>query len=626
MRSNSLLVTATSLLWIVSGCNGTSTPGSSANPPGSVLDKPGSAFAPIFVDENASGRAPELKLVSVAYGRLVDVYAYDGVTTDPNSTLVPIQSQVVIRSSLVQDNSNYVLETDAVTGQENLIILRNISAPTGVQAMRTLLRGATEGLDQVFDPGFGQAGFYTMVPRNSTAVLIFDDLLDPETINSQTVEVVVGPAPFGPYDARILADPVHGDLQDFDGDGQAEFYSTRVLVDFTVNSFESFQSSPPLPLNPNGLRASLDQNRDNVQIRLATRLDQNSIQTDLLSNLTDHTLNPFANGSADIQSPTRDVVRAFRSGGRTEVTGDQYNGFLRDDNEPNVVAALPARLVTEPVQTSGDLFTVPLMTFSSTGCAQTPADGDFLFQTLTQGVLYARVEGGPFTDPDGFGTVSNFEVRVLAYPTAWDQAGAGVATWAIAGLGSAGPVQFLSAFDPSKDAGAEPCFLETFPQADGYPQFPSLGIASTASWGLRFNEPMDRDSFSAYDGMRLTRVNPNSQTLSAGDYAVTAITSSPDGTRVAVQPHFPLNHAFNQTESYFLSIVNEGISAPTDLAGNRLEFSFAPVEGALLGSSPLSPATAPTSACSLSLTKSRRSQTLPTILSPSPNGVASTCT
>ena len=425
MRSNSIRVIAVSLLWLAAACNDTSTPGSSSNPPGILLAKPGSTYSPVIVEENASGRAPELGLVRVAYGRLVDVYAYQGPPSNPNSAVVPVQSQVLIRASLVQDNINYLLQTDPVTGQENLTILSDLSTVSGKEAMWTRLRGATTGLDQVFDAGFGQAGFYTMVPRNSTAVLIFDDLLDPETITSETVEVIVGPAPFGPYGARVIADPLYGDIQDFDGDGQPEFYSTRVLVDFTVNSFESFQSSPPLPLNPNGLRPSIDQNRDNAQIRIATQLHQNSLQTSLLSNLTSHTLNPFSNGSVDTTVPTRDVVRAFRSGGRTEVTGDEFNGFLRDNNPPNIVAALPANIDADPVFLTGNLFEVPQMTFTSTGCAQTPQDGDFLFQTLTQGVVYARVDGGPFMGPNGSGTVPTFAVRVLAYPTLWDQTGEG---------------------------------------------------------------------------------------------------------------------------------------------------------------------------------------------------------
>ena len=156
-----------------------------------------------------------------------------GPPTDPNSTRVPVQSQVLVRASLVQDNIQYLMGDRPGHRPGKPDHPQRPGDRFRREAMWTRLRDATTGLDQVFDSGFGQAGFYTMVPRNSTAVLVFNDLLDPETINSETIETIVGPQPFGPYDARVIPDPLYGDLQDYDGDGQAEFYTTRVLVDFT---------------------------------------------------------------------------------------------------------------------------------------------------------------------------------------------------------------------------------------------------------------------------------------------------------------------------------------------------------------------------------------------------------
>ena len=211
------------------------------NTPGSILANPAAgSLSPVIVEQNAAGQAPELRLVRTLYGRLVDVYAFD-----EGGNQIPVVSEVVVRASLVADFDNYRLSTDPVTGQENLLIPRNIESTDGRDAFNTLLKSATEGLDTIFDGGFGQAGFYSMVPRNAAVTLIFDDLIDPDTINRNNVETFAGPAPFNPFSSRVLADPIYGDIQDFDGDGTPEFYTNRIIVDFTTSNFESFQTSPP---------------------------------------------------------------------------------------------------------------------------------------------------------------------------------------------------------------------------------------------------------------------------------------------------------------------------------------------------------------------------------------------
>ncbi|HPF13740.1 MAG TPA: hypothetical protein PLJ12_05695, partial [Planctomycetota bacterium] len=258
--------------------------------------------------------------------------------------------------------------------------------------------------------------------------------------------------------------------------------------------------------------------------------------------------------------------------------GDLYNGFLRDDSPPNLVAALPAQLNQAPVQVNSSdptVFNIPNLRFTSPDCAQKPQIDDILFQTQTQGAVWARVISDPLSDPDGLGNVSDVLVQVIQYPPVWDDT-LGVAQWTFEGIGA---LQFLSAYNPTTDAGRENCFLETFPLALDFPNNPAGRIPSTATWGLRFNEAMDPDSFSAYDGLRLTRVNPALQTLTSRDYAVTEISSSTDRTRFSLTPHFPLNHTTGLNESYFLSITNTGLFAPTDLAGNKLLYPFAPIEG-----------------------------------------------
>ncbi|MCA9001834.1 MAG: hypothetical protein KDB61_07920, partial [Planctomycetes bacterium] len=286
MRSKLTLCLAPLVVLAASACNNTSTNHAAAHTPGDILRNPApGSIAPVFVSFNAAGRAPQLRLSNTAFGRLVDVYAQDAM-----GRTVPVVNEVLIRTGLQTDTDNYILTTDKVTGQQNLLIPRNVEDPAGLEAFDILLKAATEGLELVFDNGFGQTGFYSMVPRNATLALTFDDLIDPATLNSKNVKVLVGIPAVVPFSCRILPDPVFGDIQDFDGDGQEEFYTSRVLIDFAVNSFESFSASPALPIEPEGLPASIDQNHDNVNVRIPTMINGVYGQTTLLTNLTGHGL------------------------------------------------------------------------------------------------------------------------------------------------------------------------------------------------------------------------------------------------------------------------------------------------------------------------------------------------
>ncbi|MCP5020861.1 MAG: hypothetical protein GY930_03705 [bacterium] len=568
MRSKLTLCLVPLVALAFGACNDTTTTKFSANAPGTILRNPTvGSLAPVFVAPNATGRAPQLRLSQVAFGRLVDVFGQNTA-----GQTVPVANEVLIRAGLQSDVDNYVLSTDKVTGQQNLLIPRDVTNSAGLASFDILLKAATEGLDLVLDNGFGQTGFYSMVPRNATLALTFDDLLDPELISSQNIKVLVGTPAVVPFAGRILPDPLFGDIQDFDGDGVNEYYTTRVLIDFAVNSYESFSASPALPIEPEGLPPSIDQNHDNVNIHIPTMINGIYGQHTLLANLTGHSLEIFANGSVNTTSPTQDIIRAFRAGGSTATTGDQYNGFLKDESPPEVVASLAANLDAAPLQDLAipEIFTVPALHFASLSCAQTPIIGDVLFQTQIQGGVWSEVIENPASGPNASGVVADVVVRVLSYPPVWDDPGnaiVGVGNWVNEGTG---PVQFLSAYDPAADVGLETCFIETFPLSLGFPENPAVRISNTATWGLRFNEPMDPIHFSAYDGMRLTRVNPDVQALTASDYAVTEITHSSDLTRFSVSPHFPLNHTLTQSEAYFLSLTSSGDLAPTDLAGNLL--------------------------------------------------------
>ena len=83
------------------------------------------------------------------------------------------------------------------------------------------------------------------------------------------------------------------------GDGVAEFHTTRVILDTTVSSVEAGASNPPLPINNLGLPASINTSQANVGLRIPTHLDPSVGQTTLLMNLSGHGLSFSSNGSND---------------------------------------------------------------------------------------------------------------------------------------------------------------------------------------------------------------------------------------------------------------------------------------------------------------------------------------
>ncbi len=157
MRSKLTLCLAPLVALAIGSCNDTTTTKYSAHPVGSILRNPAAnSLAPVFVAANAIGRAPQLGVSSVAFGRLVDVYGREVVdVNDPDSHIdTLVATEVLIRAGL-QSGPDYDLETDRVTGQENLFIKRTVTDALGLASFDLLLKDATEGLDQVFDNGFG---------------------------------------------------------------------------------------------------------------------------------------------------------------------------------------------------------------------------------------------------------------------------------------------------------------------------------------------------------------------------------------------------------------------------------------------------------------------------------------
>lgn len=546
----------------VVACNSSTTPSGGANNVGSVQENPdtGSFF---IVDANDAGLAPEPRFSRVSWGRTVDVYGLDS-----ENAKVLMQSDFVIDPNLGTDGTDFILEANPVTTAQQLTILRNVEDTTkngGRDQFFSLLKLSEQNLQPVFDKSFNGSGFFTMVPRNATVVIQATDLIDPATLDTTTVQTFVGNPSVIPFEPRVIVDPNHGDLANFDGIGGPEFYSTRLLIDMTVSEIESFEADPPLPVNNLGLPASVDTNLANVRIEIPTKTDPTIGQELLLRNPTEHAFTTNNNGNVDYSKSTLPIVRVARSGGDTNVTNDPYNGFLKDEVAPSIIGQIAAALVQAPVSLNppplgdGTEYLLPVLQYASVFCAETPRVGDI----LEQPGIFAQVTQVPA--PEDNGVVQNMRVKLLAWPPAWDEAGQnGPLEWETTGIG---PIQILTPFDPILDNARAGCFIKFAPNPTGLPGDPTTGVFPSSVASIRFSEPMDAGDMSSVESIRI-KTTPNEEPL-AYEYVIGTIQPAVDLLEFNFAPDLPFSHVVGNSETYFYEL-GTGVLGPIDLAGNAL--------------------------------------------------------
>ena len=493
------------------------------------------------MDSHYGGSSVGVRLQRLVWGRMVDVYDVDELGERRLQ-----HEDYVIGGEVISNGVDILLETSPVTRRESLTIRHTAGAEDSRYA--EFFASLDRNLQPVSDENGDQVGLFTMVPRNAVLVAHFDDLIDPETMGVDSVQVRTGSPPVQPFEGRILVDYNHGDL--VSGPGGPVFRSTRIIIDPTVSDLESFTADPPLPINGIGLPPAVDVNRSNLALRLPTEIST-GIGTDVvLRNLSGHVLATSANGTVDFASPTVDVVRFMRSGGRTEVTGDPNNGFLRDQDPPLIVGRQSLQILDSPVPDSSSddpaRLILPRIEFLSLNCSQVPQAGD----VLQQAGIYAEVIDA--ASGDDATLYEDVRVRLLfGTPDEWVDSALGVA-------------QFLSTFDPLEDEGKEACFLSVLPSSSGYPEAPLEGLATDSVISLRFSEPMDPDSITAFDSLTVTRI---SEPLKSTDFVVGRVALTLDLAEFGFSPDLPLAHQNGQSETYYLNL-SPGDDGPTDLAGN----------------------------------------------------------
>jgi hypothetical protein len=393
------------------------------------------------------------------------------------------------------------------------------------------------------------------VARNSALVLRFDDVLDDDATAQlelgETVRVLTGYPPVVPYLTRIIFDPNYGAVIG------GQFHSSRLLVDMTVTESELDDIPFSTPVNAVGLPASLENSvGPNVAVRIPTKTSFGTGQFRLLRGHSGVPLATTDNGPVDSGSPTRDVVRAMRSGNPI----DENNGFLLDLNAPEIVGSWALQVDSATFDPQGQAGFDLLVNLSfPTICRGAPNVGDVV--ALTGANLEVTQNATP---PDQDGKVLDVRVRSLAEEPL-------TSTGAL--LGNA---QLLSTFDPAETVPAA-CWVSFFP-LPGTP--PSTALRSDVQVVARFSEPMDPASLSPFDTLLMARGDSNS-IISANNLVVAEVRSSTDLKVFTLVPLLPLAHDAGLEDPYHVRL-----NGVTDLAGNPLANQLPAINFTLDGTQP----------------------------------------
>jgi hypothetical protein len=527
---------------LLAACGSDAPSKGSGAPLGSIATNPDTGMK-FIVDSNQGGNASGVKIRDVLWGRLVDVYDRDPATGVPALQFIDF----LIDPEIQSDGSDFLLETQPVTAKQNLTILHAFGTAEWDQAFARL----EQGLQPFITKGFQTQTLppYTELPRNAAMVVIFDDLLEdggnpgdpgyPATVTSSNVQVRVGYPPIGPFELRVLPDRNHGDL------AGGKFHTTRVLLDMTVSKLEAVSTS--LPVNQVGLPEAVTTGQPNVALRIPTKVNPSAAQFDVLQNLSAHPVAFNGNGPNDPTSPTLDVVRAFRSGGKTLITGDPYNGFLQDDASPKILGSQTVA-VDQVIPFGSGAYALDL-TFAVPGCSGAPRIGDVI--QLTNAVLEVTQAG----IPPSAGKVTNVMVRLVA--------GSGASVLGAGGTSG----EYGTVFDPATSVVPE-CFVKFSPSPL---QQPNFQVPIQATVHLSFSEPMDPASVQSFDTFLISKdpVSPAPSVAALFSRVVGQISGGLDLTSFAFQPSVPLKHVLGQSETYFVRLLG-GSTGLTDLAGNAL--------------------------------------------------------
>ncbi|MCC6408404.1 MAG: hypothetical protein IT453_14660, partial [Planctomycetes bacterium] len=446
------------------------------------------------------GQAPELTLRSVYAGRLVDLYA---AASGGEPELVA--RDFLAPADIAPTTADWTLDFDDFAGREQLVVSHPRTSPLFLDVVAKL----DAGVERVLEHGLAPSELppYTVIARNATLALEFDDLIEPSSLDSESVRLALGAAGDQPFPARLALDPLHTALLDVDGDGTRELRSTRVLVDAAISAAEAEASSVVLPVQPLGLPAGAGSGEPNVVLRLSTAGER------VLANLTGATLAGDA-ATLDASATTRDVVRAFS----TEPAGSAKS-FL---SSATMLALLGRQgvQVTQATHQGGADWQLDLL-YATPACAATVERRD----TLEYGDGTTLVATSASAPPSG-AVVTGALFRLVT----GSSASIGAAELRNKWRGAPGqePACFLT-FAPAPLAG------------------PARGVAPNATVAAAFNLPLDPSSLGAFD--RFAIVDPT-EPSPIRSFVVGALVPSIAGTEVVFTPSVPFAHQSGSAEPF----------------------------------------------------------------------------
>ncbi len=510
---------------------------------GLPAEKPdGSGF--YLIDQHFGGVGDAVLIESQYWGRLVDVFS-ENQQTGVTELVYP---DFVIGDSIQTEFGRWRLEVNPLTTRSRLIIERTNTDAVD-DAFDLLVAEAESSVGDILEKGtgIGESPPFSLVARNAALVLQFSDLVDPTTVSlNDSFRVLVGNPPELPYEARLLFSPNHGGLASESG----EFFSTRLIVDFTIDAAELAMLGSPLELNALGLPATIDPLQANLAIAIPTVEDPGAGNFDVMQNLRGRPFTVINNGPVNLNSPTRDVVRAMRSG----FEEDPGNGFLSDDIPPSLVgsqAVLITSAVNDPSGQPGLDF-ITSISFATPECALAPEPGDAVrLGANTFEVTQQAAESQ--------GNVVGLRLSLLSGSTPIDEPAEVL-----------GQAVFRTPWRDSLAPSMAPCFVRFSPEPQSPP---AAGVLPGSQIIVEFSEPMDPSSVRPFD----TFVASSSEEITSIDqYVVANVVPSNDLGSFRLSPVVGFDHQEGSAEQFFLRLDSDSDDpiALTDLGGNLLTASL----------------------------------------------------
>ncbi len=551
------------------------TPGTgpSAEPAvGAVNFKPGAEgfynADAYIVDDHGGGDDSAVFIEDVYSGRLVDIYDRDDSDASITRLVYP---DFVVGSNVITSPGKWTLETNPVTGVVSLIIDAKGSPGDsqdfdGSTRFDDLVREAQLNLSSVLpkSTAVGTAPPFSVMPRNGVLVVQFSDLIDASTVSLQnSVKVLTGTPIALPQEVRLFMSPNFGGI---DKDSNT-FHSTRLVIDMTVSSEEqqSVQNEfgVSLQLNGLGLPPSQDVDQANFGLRFPTQAAPQFGQFGVLRNLSGSTLAQAGNGPT-INGQTFDVVRAMRTGASFDVN----NGFLLDLERPSIlgvqgISVLSAAINSDP---GVDADFIVSLRFNNPICSTNPVSGD----VIDTGAVSLEATSAASVSA---GIVSGLPVK-LTGGASLDDAELAALQPELLGSGS-----FRTVWRETLSSTLAPCFVRFSPTPG---VAPSSKVPSNAKIVVRFSEPMDPGSFSAFDSFSVRDVELVSSNSPFRELVLGRVTQSGDLLDFSYEPTLPLAHA-GSDRTYYFTTVSEPGEGLRDLAGNALEFDLPEIPFTVLG-------------------------------------------